>query len=99
MCEMCEISRATFHRIRAGGGFPEPVLVGKSKRWRLSDVRRWLGLSPLTEKDATPETVNVHVVPPKTAPKPKTVKVHIVGSEPTAGEACETVSPSGEGSV
>ena len=36
------VSRATWHRLRAAGKLPPQIKLGRSVRWRRSDVLRWI---------------------------------------------------------
>lgn len=36
-----KVGRSTFWRIRNARGFPQPIRVGRSKRWRLADIAKW----------------------------------------------------------
>jgi predicted DNA-binding transcriptional regulator AlpA len=39
---MLGVSRATIDRQCALGLFPEPVRIGRCRRWRLADINVWL---------------------------------------------------------
>ncbi|MFQ3665284.1 MAG: helix-turn-helix domain-containing protein, partial [Sphingomonadaceae bacterium] len=38
--------RSTLYRLAANGGFPEPVRVGSSVRYRRADVLAWIERQP-----------------------------------------------------
>ena len=43
-------SRTGFYQIRRAGGFPAPVLIAKNaRRWRASDVSKWIASRPTAE--------------------------------------------------
>ena len=39
--KLCRLSKRSWFRFHACGKVPEPVRIGGSVRWRLSDIERW----------------------------------------------------------
>ncbi|ADG68471.1 Prophage CP4-57 regulatory [Planctopirus limnophila DSM 3776] len=42
VASMLSISLRTLWRMRSAGKLPAPVRVGKSTRWRVSDIQEWI---------------------------------------------------------
>jgi excisionase family DNA binding protein len=42
VARLMQISERTLWRLLSAGKVPEPVRIGRSTRWRLNDVRRWI---------------------------------------------------------
>jgi predicted DNA-binding transcriptional regulator AlpA len=41
---LTNVKRAKFWNMRSSGQLPSPVSLGRSVRWRLSDIIQWFGL-------------------------------------------------------
>jgi excisionase family DNA binding protein len=41
---MLGMSKRTVWRLLSAGQIPQPVRIGRSTRWRLDEVRRWIDL-------------------------------------------------------
>lgn len=50
LARLLKVSTRTLWRLLAKGELPEPLYVGRSTRWRLDSVSRWIeeGCPPLT---------------------------------------------------
>lgn len=46
VCELLNVSRNTFWRLRKHHGFPDGVNLGGCKRWRERDVLAWIDDQP-----------------------------------------------------
>ena len=38
----CRLSKSFIYAAIAAGTFPRPAKIGRSSRWRLSDINRWM---------------------------------------------------------
>ena len=43
LAQLLEVSTRTLWRLRSAGQLPEPIRLGGAVRWRLDDVRKWIG--------------------------------------------------------
>lgn len=52
VCSYTGLSRTHFNTLKASREFPNPVVVGGSKKWRKRDVDRWVdSLKPVEESE------------------------------------------------
>ena len=42
LADMLSISERTLYRLKSIGQLPEPIVLGGSVRWRLTEVREWI---------------------------------------------------------
>lgn len=42
VCETLGIARTSLRRLRMDRGFPRPLLVGRSKRWMATEIKKWM---------------------------------------------------------
>jgi len=43
LAKMLSVSERTLYRLKSAGELPAPVVLGGSVRWRLSEIRKWIG--------------------------------------------------------
>lgn len=43
LAKLLSVSERTLYRLKSTGELPPPILLGGSVRWRLSEIRQWIG--------------------------------------------------------
>jgi excisionase family DNA binding protein len=57
------VSTRTLWRLQSGGRLPEPVRLGGSTRWRVSDIERWVAEGCAKPQEAIPGTAHHEPIP------------------------------------
>jgi excisionase family DNA binding protein len=43
LAKLLAVSERTLYRLKSTGELPPPIVLGGSVRWRLSEIRQWIG--------------------------------------------------------
>jgi excisionase family DNA binding protein len=50
---LLKVSRRTAYRLDDAGRLPEPIVLGKQKRWRIAEVQAWINAGAPPRKSWT----------------------------------------------
>lgn len=56
VARMLGVSTRTLWRLQSGGRLPEPIRLGGSTRWRVSDIEHWVAHGCAKPQETIPET-------------------------------------------